>query len=134
LALWQYVSFYRNIVPVLSDVVVSPFQRTIRQFQTVVADLNLRFDMNLAPYEASEASERRVRRAVELMEMQDGDGRSVRENAVARPSAIRNAARGEIYQSVRKHQRLLRHAEAIHERVVSECRIGPLAYEVTSRS
>lgn len=118
LALRQYVSFHRKVLPVLPSVVIATFEQAVTRFDTVVAEINERFNLRLAPYVGSAESEDRVRRAVELMDLEDGGQLAVREATVARPSSVRLAARDAPRECVRGHAHLLQQAEATYELVM----------------
>ena len=118
LALRQYISFHRNILPVVPSLVVVPFDSAVAHFDGVIAEINRRSNLSLAAYDETADSEARLRHAVELMELRDGKRLTVRENAVARPSPLRIAARDAVCDRVREHRRLLEQAEMLYELII----------------
>jgi hypothetical protein len=133
LALRQYIAFHRRLLPLLPSLIVIPFDRAVAHLDTVVAEIDERTGLGLAPYDRSSELESRVRRAVERMELEDGGRHAVRESAVARPSPVRLATREAVCEQVRQHRRLLQRAEALHELMTAGAAASSVAPSNTPR-
>ncbi len=105
----NYTHFYRKLLPYSDKMVISAFERTIKEFDDVIQETNQRFHTNFAPFDNTEENRMAVRRPEKF---HTEAWRQRQENKKLKARAFESA----------KCKRLLAKAEAVYEEFLQRSR------------
>lgn len=124
-AVERYIRFHRRLLPLLGSVVVAPYEVVISDFGAVVDEVNRRFGTTFRRYEHTPENENTIRWQTDWSGLVHGDGKTVDEFAVGRPSALRAARKPAALEAVTSQRAAMADAEELYEAVLSRATLRP---------
>jgi hypothetical protein len=114
----RYASFYEQVEPFTSAIVIAPFEVVVADFGRVIESVNNRFGTSFKRYLRTDEDEIAVRKMVEKMDARQNLNGQPRETMVSRPSPVRQAKQPLIVEKIMQCGPELESAEAIYRRFV----------------
>jgi hypothetical protein len=120
-AIGRYIRFHRRLVPLLSEVVVAPYEVVIADFGAVIDEVNRRFGTAFQRYERTPEHEEALRWHIDWSGRVHGDD----ELAVGRPSSLRAERKPAVIEAVERRREELAAAEQLYEAVLAHAGLVP---------
>jgi len=116
----RYASFYQQVEPFTSAIVIASFDIVVADFGRVIESVNGRFGTSFKRYLRTDEDEIAVRKMVEKMDARQNVNGQPRETMVSRPSSVRQAKKASIVEKIMQYGPELESAEAIYRRFVRQ--------------